>query len=90
MGFFKDLGEELENAIDRGAKMIDEAGFNSKINDKRREIDKVEEELGELFYKAYKDGEDLSGIGAYLFKKIDDLYTDIEKIEAEKEAAKKS
>ncbi|MDR2698948.1 MAG: hypothetical protein LBB30_04665 [Candidatus Methanoplasma sp.] len=83
MGFFDDLTSGISSATSKGKEKLDEANYNSKIESRKREINKVEQEIGKILYEAYKDGAEFDLVSEH-FVKIDDLMKEIETIEAEK------
>jgi hypothetical protein len=83
MGFFDDLTSGISSATSKGKEKLDEANYNSKIEGKKREINKVEQEIGKILYEAYKEGSEFSLVSEH-FVKIDDLMKEIGTIEEEK------
>ncbi len=81
-----DLGQSLGQSVARkSGELMESSKLSMAIRNKKNEIRNSKIEIGNLIYEMYKNGADLDPEVAARCKVIDDLYEEIDEIEAEKE-----
>lgn len=76
-----DTASKSYNTVaDKSGKLIEETKLKIAISDKEADIEEIYEQMGQLVYQAYKDGEDVGKEFTKHSKKIDKINDEIDEM----------
>jgi len=89
MGFMDKVKTGLDNTASLSSQKIDEAKYETKVADKKRDIRKAKDDIGEKLYDAWKnDTPEVRDEIITICERIKSLEEEIEAIQKEKEDLK--
>ncbi|MDR3283431.1 MAG: hypothetical protein LBS92_07500 [Candidatus Methanoplasma sp.] len=86
MGILNSIKDGINGVADSTSDAVSNVGVNSKINDKKRDVEKKQREIGEIVYRlASSDGSfDIGEDVKKLCEEISRLYDGIDELEKQK------